>query len=86
MLGACRRTSASVSLSGLISGVAHGDKVINHLDFGSTAYDIYSQRHEVPYPLHGTHLHLEQADTGLDTLNRGLSEKLDRVMMYGHNA
>lgn len=31
------------------------------------------------------HLHLEHADTGLDTRNRGLSEKLGRGMMFGQH-
>jgi hypothetical protein len=41
----------------------------------------HGQHRQVACGLHGMHSHLEQADTGLETRNRGLSEKLDRGIM-----
>jgi len=65
--------------------VSDSQNVINHLDFGSTAWEatMLAINHQVNKEIANLmrHLHLEQADTGRETLSKGLSEKLDRGMV-----
>lgn len=85
LLAGCTSWELAIALvptSGVALGVgSKGNRQPIHLYFSSPAYLRVSSVgfgagcNKLP------HLHLEQADTGLETRSRGLSEKLDRGIM-----